>query len=136
MYALGHRKVLTEAMLRDLVKKSPRGIRLTLMAEYTRIVPDDVRARKTAVDDAEAADNWAVLHFDPKKKAVATEAEKEARKPKDPILVALVAGSRKLYVVGDWIDGDDDLTMAKVVEIPGQKTVDAEDIQARLPGID
>ena len=130
LYALGHRKVLTEKLLWDLTRKSPRGIRLTLMTDYVRIVPEDVLLKKRLVDDRDVADNWAILHYDPLKTAVATKAEIEAKK--DPILVALIAGSRKLYVVGDWIDGDDDLTLDKITELLGSNAVNGNDIPAEV----
>ena len=105
-----------EETLVDFVKKSPRGLRLDWVRNFTRVVPDDVLATKVECDSRGIFDNYAVLHYDPDGKSWAeTEAEREARK--DPILFGFVEGRRVLYFVGEWIDEFCDLSLDQIADV-------------------
>lgn len=124
LITMGLTKVLTEETLVEFVKKSPRGLALDWVKNFTRIIPDDVLATKLKCDARRIFDNYVVLHYDPDKKSWAeTEAEREARK--DPILFGVIEGKRALYYVGDWIDDYCDLTLDQIADVLGQTVEEA-----------
>ena len=47
--------------------------------------------------------------------------EREEAKRKDPILFGVLAGSRKLYYITDWVDEYCDLSLEKFVDTIGVK---------------
>lgn len=125
LYALGDdfRKVILEEQLVKFVQQCPRGLRLDYVANFTRVIPNDVLAAKRMADNHEVFDNYLVLHYDPdNKSSELTEAQKAAKK--DPILFGVIRGSRKLYYLGDWIDEYCDLTLKDLVKVIGKKEVD------------
>jgi hypothetical protein len=128
LFALGLRRVLTEATVAELVKKAPRGLRLDWVANFARPIEDPkVLATKAECDARLVFDNYAVLHYDPAGKGhEMTKVEKEAAR--DPILFGVIEGSRKLYYVGDWVDEYCDLTMEKVVEMLGERVASQDDL--------
>jgi hypothetical protein len=116
LHAMGLTRVLTEETLVDFVKKSPRGLRLDWIRNFTRVVPDDVLTAKVECDKRGIFDNYVVLHYDPEAKSWAeTEAEKNARK--DPILFGVVEGRRVLYFVGEWVDEYCDLSLDQIADV-------------------
>lgn len=135
LHAMGVTTYLTEETLVAFVKKSPKGLRLNWMKNFTRVVPDEVLSEKARCDERGVFDNYVVLHYDPKGKSWAeTQEEKDARK--DPILFGVVQGSRKLYFVGEWVDEFCDLSLDQIADVlyeglekrPGEATeqLDAE----------
>lgn len=118
LVAIGFPKYLPEEKVVEFVKKAKRGIRIDWMANFTRIVPDDVLAKKKRCDELGLFDNYVVMHYDPEGKSWAqTQAEKERRK--DPILFGLIEGRRNLYYVGDWVDELCDLTLDQIADVTG-----------------
>ena len=116
LHALNLTRTLTEQTLFEFVKRSPKGLRLDWVKNFTRVVPDDVLETKVKCDDRGIFDNYVVLHYDPEAKSWAeTEAEIEARK--DPILFGMIEGRRTLYFVGDWIDEFCDLTLDQIADV-------------------
>lgn len=132
LVALGLTRVLSEARVVELAQKSPRAISLTPLRNYTRMIPDAVIVDKDRADVVGAFDGYAVLHYDPNSKHARPTAEET--RPRDPILFGLIRGSRRLYVVGDWIDGDDDLTLEKVGELLGAEVLTETKIDPANPG--
>lgn len=131
--ALGLRRVVTEEHVVTFAKQSPRGIRLDWLQNFTRVVPSDVAATKRRADERAIFDNYLVLHYDPKNnanaKTIATvKAEAAARR--DPILFGVVSGSRRLYVVGDWIDEHCDLTLDALAKVLGAESFAPADMAA------
>lgn len=113
---------LEEDALVQFVKNCPRGLRLDWVANFARIIPEDIREVKRKCDDRYIFDNYVVLHYDPEGKAWAeTETEKEARK--DPILFGVISGRRRLYLVGEWVDELCDLTMDQIADVIGKNQV-------------
>mgnify|MGYP001578541135 CR=1 FL=1 len=118
LVAIGLVKYVTEESIVTFAKQSKRGLRLDWIANFTRQIPEDVAGLKARADELGAFDNYVVLHYDPKKKAVAdTKAEKEAKK--DPILFGVMKGRRFLYFVGDWVDEYCDLTLDQFADVMG-----------------
>jgi hypothetical protein len=126
LFAMGHTKYIEEATLVDFVKKSPNGLRLDWVANFTRLIPDVLAKLKLEMDERDIFDNYAVLHYDPNKKSYAqTQAEIAAERAKkaDPILFGVLQGRRRLYYVGDWIDEFCDLTLDQIADTLGKKVI-------------
>jgi hypothetical protein len=121
LHTLGLTTVLTEAILVEFVKKSPKGLRLDWIKNFTRVVPDEVLEAKLKCDERNIFDNYVVLHYDPDKKSWAeTEAEKRDRQ--DPVLFGVIKGRRLLYFVGEWIDEFCDLSLDEIAEVLSKET--------------
>jgi hypothetical protein len=120
--ACGFNRFLTEGALLEYLalpklgtEEKPRyyeGFRLDWIANFTRILPPDVVAKKKIADSLLIFDNYAILHYDPLKAA----SEKTKAEKRDPILFGLIEGSNKLYFVADWIDEYCDLTFREVAD--------------------
>ena len=126
LYANGYDKLITEDVMVKLTKKAPKALSLTYIANYTRTIPLDVIKKKLELDTLEIFDNYVILHYDPNGKSYAQTVEerrKEVEKAKDPILFGVIAGSDKLYYVGDWEDEYCNLRLENVVDIVGQEDV-------------
>ena len=118
-------KYLEEDDLVRFYKQSKKGLRLDWVQNFTRVIPETLLAKKVRADEFGLFDNYVVLHYDPQAKSYAeTEKEKEAKKAsKDPILFGLMAGRRRLYIVGDWIDEYCDLTVDQIADALGKDVV-------------
>lgn len=126
LYANGYDKLITEDVMVKLTKKAPKALSLTYIANYTRTIPLDVIKKKLELDALEIFDNYVILHYDPNGKSYAQTVEerrKEVEKAKDPILFGVIAGSDKLYYIGDWEDEYCNLRLENVVDIVGQEEV-------------
>lgn len=120
LYAHGNYYAITEEQLINFSKKvTTKDVCLTYIKNFTRPIPEDVVEKLVEANKLEVFDNYVIMHYDPKKKAVKpTEKEiaKETIKKRDPILFGVISGSRKLYYIADWIDEYCDLTLEKFVE--------------------
>ena len=126
LYANGYDKLITEDVMVKLTKKAPKALSLTYIANYTRTIPLDIIKKKLELDTLEIFDNYVILHYDPNGKSYAQTVEerrKEVEKAKDPILFGVIAGSDKLYYIGDWEDEYCNLRLENVVDIVGQEEV-------------
>lgn len=115
LYSEGLYYVIDEDTIVDFVKKSEKGIALDYVKNFTRPMPQEVIDKLEMVNNLEVFDNFVVLHFDPDKKSW-KETEAERAKRKDPIIFGVIAGSKKLYYITDWIDETCDLTLDKFVD--------------------
>jgi len=115
LYANGIYYVVTEDQIVNFVKKTQKGVRLTYVKNYLRVIPPEVVEKMNKANELEIFDNYAILHYDPEAKSYA-ETIKETQKRRDPILFGLIRGSNKLYYITDWIDEYCDLTLDKFVE--------------------
>lgn len=119
LYANNIYYVVTEEQVVEFVKKTERGVRLTYVKNYMRIIPPAVVNKLNKTNLLEVFDNYAILHYDPDAKSYAQtieEKKKEVAKRRDPILFGLIRGSNKLYYITDWVDEYCDLTLDKFVE--------------------
>ena len=120
LYAHGNYYAISEEQLINFSKKvTTKDVCLTYIKNFTRPIPEDVVEKLVEANKLEVFDNYVIMHYDPKKKAVKpTEKEiaKETIKKRDPILFGVISGSRKLYYIADWIDEYCDLTLEKFVE--------------------
>lgn len=132
LLAMGTVRVVTEEQVVSFYKECEKGLRLDWVKNFSRLIPAEVVEAKLRADERHVFDNYVVLHYDPKGKSYAqTEKEKEAekRKKEDPILFGVIKGSRKLYVIGDWIDEECDLTMEQFVDKFGEKAIEANNLK-------
>ena len=122
LVAAGYKEVITEEQLIGFIEKCEKGLAMDWVKNFTRLIPQDVRAKKTLMDVLNAFDNYVILHFDPLKKN-SSLTKKEIEKKKDPILFGVVKGSRKLYHVASWKDEYCDLTFSDLVDKFGKKAL-------------
>lgn len=115
LYAKGMYYVVTEDQIVNFVKKTEKGVRLTYVKNYMRIIPPDVVEKINETNKLEIFDNYVILHYDPDCLAF-SETIQETKKRRDPILFGVIRGSNKLYYITDWIDEYCDLTLDKFVE--------------------
>lgn len=120
LFAEGYYYVIDEATIVDFIKKCEKGLSLDYIKNFSRPIPQEVVNKISKLNELEIFDNYVVLHYDPAKTAY-KETEYERAKRKDPIIFGLIAGSKKLYYVTDWIDEYCDLTLEKFVDTLGIK---------------
>jgi hypothetical protein len=111
-YAISEQRVV------DFAKKTECGVELTYLKNFTRPIPQESINKVIKANEYEVFDNYVVMHYDPKGEHRA-ETKKEEAKRKDPIIFGVIAGSRKLYYITDWIDEYCDLTLDKFVDTLG-----------------
>lgn len=116
-----HHKI-SESQLVSFVKKTEKGVSLTYVKNFSHPIPDAVLEKKLQADELHVFDNYVVLHYDPEGKVYSQtqeEKEKERVKKSDPILFGIIAESRELYYITDWVDEYCDLTLDKFLEVSG-----------------
>lgn len=121
LVAYGLNKYLLEEQVVDFYKKtaSDKKLKLTWIKHFVKPIPSKILDVKLELDQKFVFDNYVILHYDPNNDATdLTEVEKiEIKKRKDdPIIFGVIAGSRRLYYVGDWVDTYCDLTLDVVLE--------------------
>lgn len=122
LFAAGYREYIEEEQLITFAQQCEKGLRLDLVRNFTRLIPQDVRVRKLKLDALKVFDQWAVLHYDPDSKGAALTAAEIAKK-KDPILFGLIKGSRRLYHGGSWKDEYCDLTFPDLIDRYGKEAL-------------
>lgn len=119
--------VITEEQIVTFYKDSSKGLSLTDIKNFARIIPEKVCKQKDAADTLHVFDNYVILHYDPQQKAFKETAKEKAAK-RDPILFGIIAGHPKLYYIADWIDEYCDLTLQDFIKKFGQEAIRANDI--------
>lgn len=127
LFAEGYYYVIDEETIVDFIKKCEKGLSLDYIKNFVRPIPQEVVDKISKLNELEIFDNYVVLHYDPEKTAY-KETEYERAKRKDPIIFGLIAGSKKLYYVTDWIDEHCDLTLEKFVDT---LSIDKEDLKMK-----
>lgn len=125
LYAGGFTTVITEEQVVKFYKECQKGLELTWIRNFIRIIPEKVSDKKKEADSLEVFDNFVILHYDPDKKAYKEE-------EKDPILFGVINGSRKLYYIADWVDEYCDLTLEQFIEKFGDEAIKANDITVNI----
>ena len=119
LFSKGLYKAISEENLMKFAKGCPKNLCLDYISDYTRIIPFDIIRKKTDKDKYEIFDNYVILHYDFDNNGTDLPSDKkkeEMKKRKDPILFGVIAGSNKLYFIGDWIDEYCDLRFDDVVK--------------------
>lgn len=132
LFAEGYYYAITENQIVDFAKKCEKGIKLSYLKNFNRPIPQSVIDKVAKLNNLEVFDNYVVLYYDPEGK-VYKETAKEEAKRRDPIIFGVIAGSKKLYYVDDWVDEYCDLTLDAFVDSLGitkdDLHFDAEDIK-------
>lgn len=123
LFSEGYYYVIDEETIVNFIKKCEKGLSLDYIKNFAKPIPQEVVNKISKLNELEIFDNYVVLHYDPEKTAY-KETEYERAKRKDPIIFGLIAGSKKLYYVTDWIDEYCDLTLEKFVDTLGIKKED------------
>lgn len=131
LYAASKTQVITELQVAEFASKANKKIKLDWIKNFTRLIPTTIIQEKTKLDDLHIFDNYLVMHYDPDNKG-SEKTQKEKDEEKDPILFGVIAGSHKLYYVGDWVDEYCDLTFSKIIETLGPDAIKANDITANI----
>lgn len=119
LLAEGYGKKITEQQAVEFVRKTDKGVRLTYIKNYARMIPDEICEKKRKVDELLVFDNYAVMHYDsgiPSFRMTKEEEERERARKSDPILFGLIKGTKCLYYIGDWTDDDCDLTLEELMD--------------------
>jgi hypothetical protein len=125
LFASGFRTVITEEQVVKFYKESPKGLEMTWIRNFIRVIPEKAADKKKEADKLNVFDNYVLLHFDPEKKAFKEE-------DKDPILFGVISGIRKLYYIADWVDEYCDLTLDQFIEKFGNEAITANDISVNF----
>ena len=99
-------KYLTEEQVVRLINECRKGLTVTYIKDFGRVIPQNILDIKMKADALKVFDNYVVLHFDPDKKDITPP-------PRDPILFGVIRDARKLYFIADWIDDVCDFTLDK-----------------------
>jgi len=118
------KQYVTEKQVIDFYEKvgEDKGLKLTWIKNFGRIIPEEVYAVKKDVDERKIFDNYVILHYDPKNTGEKMTKE-EVEKKKDPILFGLIKNSKKLYYVADWKDDYCQLTLEEMFTTLGEKVM-------------
>lgn len=122
LVAIGLTKYIEEETLVEFAEKTERHLRLDWIANFIRMIPEDLIEKKQEADARSVFDNYVVLHYDPKGQNRA-DTEEERNKKKDPILFGVIDGRRRLYYIGDWVDEFCDLGLDKIAQILGSEAI-------------
>lgn len=132
LFAEGYYYAITEKQIVDFVTQCEKGIKLNYLKNFNRPLPQSVIDKVSKLNDLEVFDNYVVLYYDPEGKIYKETAREEAKR-RDPIIFGVIAGSRKLYYVDDWVDEYCDLTLDAFVDSLGitkdDLHFDADDIK-------
>ena len=125
LFASGFRTVITEEQVVKFYKESPKGLEMTWIRNFIRVIPEKAADKKKEADKLNVFDNYVLLHYDPEKKSFKEE-------DKDPILFGVISGIRKLYYIADWVDEYCDLTLDQFIEKFGNEAITANDISVNF----
>ena len=112
LFAADFKQYQTEESLISFIKKCEKGLCLTEIEYFDRVIPEDVMAKFEKAEELGVFDNYYILYHDPKK---AKNKYYTQDKPKDPIMFGVISGSTKLYFVADWIDEFCNLTYKDIL---------------------
>ena len=132
LYAEGCYYAVTEDLVAKFASQCEKGLRLSYLKNFARPIPQEVIDKVAKMNELEVFDNYVVLYYDPEGKVYKETAYEEAKR-RDPIIFGVIAGSKKLYYVADWIDEYCDLTLDAFVDALGIEKddlhFDAEEIK-------
>ena len=118
LYAEGCYYAVTEDLVAKFASQCEKGLKLSYLKNFARPIPQDVIDKVAKMNELEVFDNYVVLYYDPEGKVYKETAYEEAKR-RDPIIFGVIAGSKKLYYVADWIDEYCDLTLDAFVDALG-----------------
>ena len=132
LYAEGCYYAVTEELVAKFASQCEKGLKLSYLKNFSRPIPQDVIDKVAKMNELEVFDNYVILYYDPEGTVYKETAYEEAKR-RDPIIFGVIAGSKKLYYVADWIDEYCDLTLDAFVDALGIEKddlhFDAEEIK-------
>jgi hypothetical protein len=132
LYAEGCYYAVTEELVAKFASQCEKGLKLSYLKNFSRPIPQDVIDKIAKMNELEVFDNYVILYYDPDGKIYKETAYEEAKR-RDPIIFGVIAGSKKLYYIADWIDEYCDLTLDAFVDALGIEKddlhFDAEEIK-------
>ena len=123
LYAEGCYYAVTEEQVAKFASRCEKGLKLSYLKNFSRPIPQEVIDKIARMNELEVFDNYVILYYDPEG-TVYKETAREEAKRRDPIIFGVIAGSKKLYYVADWIDEYCDLTLDAFVDSIGIKKED------------
>lgn len=123
LYAEGCYYAVTEEQVAKFASQCEKGLKLSYLKNFSRPIPQEVIDKIARMNELEVFDNYVILYYDPEGKIYKETAREEAKR-RDPIIFGVIAGSKKLYYVADWIDEYCDLTLDAFVDSLGIKKED------------
>ena len=123
LYAEGYYYAVTEEQVAKFASQCEKGLKLSYLKNFSRPIPQEVIDKVSKMNELEVFDNYVVLYYDPEGTVYKETAYEEAKR-RDPIIFGVIAGSKKLYYVADWIDEYCDLTLDAFVDTLGIKKDD------------
>lgn len=124
LYAEGCYYAVTEEQIAKFASQCEKGLKLSYLKNFSRPIPQEVIDKIAKMNELEVFDNYVILYYDPEGKIYKETAREEAKR-RDPIIFGVIAGSKKLYYVADWIDEYCDLTLDAFVDSLG---IEKEDL--------
>lgn len=132
LYAEGCYYAVTEQQVARFASECEKGLKLSYLKNFSRPIPQEVIDKIAKMNELEVFDNYVILYYDPEGTVYKETAYEEAKR-RDPIIFGVIAGSKKLYYVADWIDEYCDLTLDTFVDSLGIEKedlrLDAEEIK-------
>jgi len=138
MYAKGIKHFIEMDDLKRYKHKIRGGhISDTRFSEFTRVIPDDVLAKKKLTE--ELFDGHVIYHYwDQSAEAVREGTQKmtaeEKQKMRDPVLFGVIKESNRLYYIAEWDDEFCDLSFEELIDVIGGK--DEDHTISRNPKLD
>ena len=122
---MGITKYVTNEQVCDFYESidEDKNLKLTWIENFVKVIPNDIIELKDKIDKRGLFDNYVILHYDPNNDATSLTKE-EIETKKDPILFGVIKNSKRLYYIGDWVDEYCDLTLEKMFEELGEKTLE------------
>lgn len=128
MYAKGIKHFIEHDDLRKYKNKIRGGhISDTKFEHFTRVIPDDVLAKKKKVEDL--FDGYVIYHY--WNEEAAAKAEKNERmtpeeksRMRDPVLFGVIKDSTRLYFIAEWDDEFCDLSFEELIDVIGKDEED------------
>lgn len=132
LYAEGCYYAVTEEQVAKFASQCEKGLKLSYLKNFSRPIPQEVIDKVAKMNELEVFDNYVILYYDPEGTVYKETAYEEAKR-RDPIIFGVIAGSKKLYYVADWVDEYCDLTLDAFVDALGIEKddlhFDAEEIK-------
>ena len=112
LFDAGYIQHQTEESLIKFIKQCKKGLCLTEIEYFDKVIPEDVMDKFFKAEDTKLFDNYYILYYDPKntKNIFYTAVEK------DPIMFGVIRGSKKLFLIADWIDDYCNLTYKDILD--------------------
>lgn len=108
----GYNRYISFSNLEQLKNEGKRVIDIDYIANFNRVIPNEVVEKKLNCDDLHVFDNYCVMYYDPTGQTYS----RTATAKRDPILFGVINHSERLYYIADWEDELCDLTLDRIAE--------------------